>query len=343
MKTLSTEDESDDETEDLPVCNGYAELCTRRYGDVTMVGTHNSAFVQRNSLAANQELSVHDQLDDGVRFLQAQMHWARNDLEPHFCHTSCDLLDAGPITDWLGQVKDWVERHPRDVVTILLGNGNYARPEMYAPYIESTGLVDFAYAPSNPPVNLQDWPTLGKMIDSRQRVVMMLDYKADETVYPWLLDEFSYMWETPFDPLINSGIPCSTQRPPNLSDEQASNMLYLLNHNINIEVSLAGQSVLIPAVSIANQTNAATGRNSLGETAEKCREEWTRPPTVLNVDYYNHGHPPGSVFQVAARMNRVTYNTTCCRKARTSGAIHSVALSPAALGLVVIMTVQFFM
>lgn len=326
---------SEDAIENLTVCNGHAELCTRRYSEVTVVGTHNSAFVQRNSLAANQELDVHDQLDDGVRFLQAQMHWARNDTEPHFCHTSCDILDAGPITDWLSRVRSWVDSHPYDVITVLLGNGNYSSPEMYAPYIESSGLVEFAYVPPSPPADLQDWPTLEQMLRSGKRVVMMLDYKADEVAYPWLLDEFSYMWETPFDPLVNSGLPCSIHRPPNLSDDRANSYLYLLNHNINIEVSLAGQSFLIPAVSIVNQTNAASGSNSLGESAERCRQDWMRPPTVLNVDYYNHGRPPGSVFQVAATMNGVLYNKTCCGKTATSGTSRFSATTPAAMVLVV--------
>lgn len=40
---------------------------------------------------------------------------------------------------------------------------------------------------------------------------------------------------------------------------------------------------------------------------------WGAPPNWLLVDYYNYGDPqPGSVFEVAARMNNVTYNRPCC-------------------------------
>lgn len=38
--------------------------------------------------------SFRTELNDGVRFLQAQMQWPTNGAEPHFCHTTCDLLDA---------------------------------------------------------------------------------------------------------------------------------------------------------------------------------------------------------------------------------------------------------
>ena len=69
---------------------------------------------------------------------------------------------------------------------------------------------------------------------------------------------------------------------------------------------------MVPAVSQLNVTNNATGFGSLGMAANNCRSDWGLPPTVLNVDYYNFGGYPGSVFEVAARMNNVTYNRPCC-------------------------------
>ncbi|OAA68655.1 PLC-like phosphodiesterase, TIM beta/alpha-barrel domain protein [Niveomyces insectorum RCEF 264] len=297
-------------------CNGHVDLCKRRYSNITFVGAHNSPFVLRNNLAANQALTVTEQLDDGVRFLQAQMQWPTNASVPHFCHTSCDLLDAGPITDWLGEVAHWVAHHPYDVVTVLLGNGNYSTPDRYAPLIASTGLPQYAYVPPHKPMALDDWPTLETMILRGTRVVLLLDYMADETAYPWLLDEFTYLWETPFDPLIDAGdpLPCTVQRPPGLPTEDAvHDRLYLLNHNLNVEVSLLGMTFLIPTVAIADQINAVAGPHSLGDAAAQCASTWQRAPTVLNVDYYNYGSPPGSVFEVAAKLNNVTYDPdTCC-------------------------------
>lgn len=105
-------------------CNNYPEFCNRKYSNITHVACHNSPFVTPNNLAANQQYDVTAQLNDGVRFIQAQIQWPTGGNEPHFCHTSCDILDAGPITDWLTQVKNWVASHPYDVVTVLLGNGN---------------------------------------------------------------------------------------------------------------------------------------------------------------------------------------------------------------------------
>lgn len=301
-------------------CNNYPEFCARRYSNITMVGAHNSPFVRVGSAASNQEYPVATQLDDGIRFVQAQIQWPTNGTVPHLCHTSCDMLDAGPLTTWLTSVRDWVAAHPYDVVTVLLGNGNYSTPDKYAPYIEASGILSYAYVPPVAPMNLTDWPTLSQMILRGQRVVLFLDYMANQTAYPWLLDEFSQMWETPFDP-VDSSFPCTVQRPPDLPPDQARARLYMANHNLNAEVSLLGTSLLVPAVSLLNTTNAANGTGSLGAAAEGCRAEWGRAPNFLNVDYYNYGTPPGSVFEVAARMNNVTYDRPCCGGVGVSGAV----------------------
>ncbi|PKS07587.1 hypothetical protein jhhlp_006193 [Lomentospora prolificans] len=301
-------------------CNNYVEFCERKYSNITVVGCHNSPFVRKGSSAANQQLDVVHQLNDGVRFLQAQIQWPTDGSNvPHFCHSSCDMLDAGPITDWLTTVREWVDNHPYDVVTILLGNGNYSKPDLYAPHIEASGILKYAYRPPFVPMALDDWPTLSEMILKGKRVVMFLDYEANPTEFPWLLDEFSQMWETPFDPIDNT-FPCTVQRPPDLAADAAKDRLYLLNHNLNAEFNLFGASILVPAVSLLNVTNGENGEGSLGNSTAGCVNSWGRPPNILNVDYYNFGTPEGSVFKVAARFNNVTYNGSCCGKVVSEGA-----------------------
>ena len=48
-------------------CNGYPEFCTRSYSNITHVAAHNSPFVRPGNAAANQELEVTTQLNDGIR------------------------------------------------------------------------------------------------------------------------------------------------------------------------------------------------------------------------------------------------------------------------------------
>ncbi|KAG7413618.1 PLC-like phosphodiesterase [Fusarium sp. MPI-SDFR-AT-0072] len=292
-------------------CNNYVELCKRKYGNITMVGCHNSPFVRPGNSGSNQELEVETQLNDGIRFLQAQIQFPSNSSVPHFCHSTCDLLDAGPITDWLTRVRKWVDDHPYDVVTILLGNGNYSHPDLYVPYIRETGILKYVYQAPYLPMALEDWPTLEDLIIRGKRVIMFIDYVSDQKKYPWLLDEFTQMWETPFDPL-DRDFPCTVQRPPDLSEKSAKNRLYLMNHNLNAEFNVFGAEILVPAVALLNETNNVTGYGSLGVAANNCRSDWGRAPNILNVDYYNYGGFPGSVFEVAAQMNNVTYDRDSC-------------------------------
>ena len=292
-------------------CNNYVEFCNRKYSNITMVGCHNSPFVRPGSSASNQQLDVTAQLNDGIRFLQGQMQFPANSTVPHFCHTSCDLLDVGPITDWLTDVFTWVDAHPYDVVTILLENGNYSQPSVYVPYIQSTGILKYTYEAPYLPMKLNDWPTLETLIIHGKRVIMFLDYMADQTKFPWLLDEFSQVWETPFDPTDRT-FPCTVQRPPDLSGADTRDRMYLMNHNLNVEFNVFGASVLVPAVSLLNETNADSGYGSVGLAADGCRASWGRAPNILNVDYYNYGTPAGSVFEAAATMNNVTYKGGCC-------------------------------
>ncbi|KAI9039461.1 PI-PLC domain-containing protein [Aspergillus affinis] len=307
-------------------CNGYAELCARNYSNITMVAAHNSPFVKLGNVAANQALDVEAQLNDGIRMLQFQTHIVNNTVK--LCHTSCDLLDMGLLETYLNTVARWMKSHPYDVVTILIGNYDYALPGNFTEPIRKSGLLDLAYTPPKIPMSLHDWPTLSTMILSGKRAVLFMDYMANQTAYPWLMDEFTQMWETPFSP-TDRNFPCTVQRPPGLHPPDIRNRMYLANHNLNLDLNFANLNLLIPNTAQLNQTNAVDGFGSLGWMANNCTRDHGRPPNFLLVDYYNYGQVNGSVFEVAADMNNVTYNGKCCgtTSSGTSFAPHGMVMS----------------
>ncbi|KAL9601303.1 MAG: hypothetical protein Q9219_002598 [cf. Caloplaca sp. 3 TL-2023] len=310
-------------------CNNYPEFCTRRYSNVTEVAAHNSPFVASNNAAANQALGVADQLNDGIRMLQGQTHSVNGTI--YYCHTSCDLLNAGTAENYFANIVGWVKKHPYDVVTLLIGNGDLVKVDDYVAPLQSSGLANYAYIPAKVPMGTDDWPTLSELILRQKRVVIFMDYNANQTSVPYVLDQFSHMWETPFSP-TNRSFPCTQQRPPGLSMQDAEQRMYLANHNLNTELTLLGKSILVVTVSLLNETNNASGPGSLGAMADDCNERWARPPNFLLVDYYNVG--AGSVFEVAAEHNNVTYDRSCCglvpSLASRSG--HSLILLAAAVG-----------
>ncbi|KFZ19057.1 hypothetical protein V502_03842 [Pseudogymnoascus sp. VKM F-4520 (FW-2644)] len=295
-------------------CNLHVEFCTRKYSNITQVCAHNSPFVKASNAAANQAFGVVSQLDDGIRMLQIQAHVVNGTV--FLCHSSCDILNAGTMTDYLTTVAEWVAKHPYDVITILIGNAAYLPVTTYTPAISDSGLLPYVYTPPKKDMALSDWPTLSSMIITSSRVVIFMDYETDQDTVPYILDEFTYIWETPFDP-VDRAFPCTAQRPPDLTTAAAKSRMYIANHNLNTELELLGNTLLVPTVPLLGETNAVEGLGSLGLAAKTCNETWGKPPTVLNVDYYNVGN--GSVFEVAAKWNNVTYNATCCGLMDSSG------------------------
>lgn len=66
--------------------------------------------------------------------------------------------------------------------------------------------------------------------------------------------------------------------------------------------------------------------------------KYDRPPNYLVVDFYNEGPTNGSVFEVAALANGVTYNRKCCGpsvRQNGAGGVIGSQVSTAWFGIVV--------
>ncbi|KAL8960550.1 MAG: hypothetical protein Q9183_005444, partial [Haloplaca sp. 2 TL-2023] len=139
-------------TNDPNSCNGHPLLCERKYSDITHIGTHDAPFIGILPME-NQNVDIPTQLDAGIRFLQAQTHInAFGKLS--LCHTSCLMKDAGLLRDYLIVVKEWLDTHPFEVVTLLLTNGDNVPISHFATAFEESGIIPHAYIP--PPTSSLD-------------------------------------------------------------------------------------------------------------------------------------------------------------------------------------------
>ncbi|KAI4164636.1 MAG: hypothetical protein LQ342_001610 [Letrouitia transgressa] len=286
-------------------CNGYKELCDRKYSNITHVATHDSAFVGIMP-TENQNVDITAQLDAGIRFLQAQTH--RNVFgKLSLCHTSCLIEDAGLLEDYLAVIKEWLDKHLREVVTVLLTNGDFREvngADFEKPFRKS-GIVPYAYVPPPPQQagakreSLDSWPTLGEMIANGTRLVAFLDKGADRQKAPYLLNEFSYFWETPYDTTDPSFAQCVVDRPKELVKfpETMAARMYIMNHFLDTNIKIGG--VMVPDRRDAARTNAATGEGSIGAQAELCMRMHGRAPAAILVDYFDKGE----VFKVQNALN----------------------------------------
>lgn len=101
--------------------------------EATFIGTHNSynAKAYQNSflryIDPNQNLSIYDQLEEGIRSIELDAHWA---LKTNFqkdillCHgldnhLGCNLSDR-PFVEGLKEISDWLEKHPNAVILLYI-------------------------------------------------------------------------------------------------------------------------------------------------------------------------------------------------------------------------------
>lgn len=159
---------------DAVLCNGHHELCSRKYSNVTFVGSHDSPFIG-DDIADNQHISIAEQLAMGVRFLQAQTHYEDDDTPViKLCHTACFLRDAGPLEDFLMPIKEFLVSNPTEVITLLLTNPDNCKNSEFNEVFERVGLLEYVFKPGKTVLEPESWPMLGEMMASGQRLVVFM-------------------------------------------------------------------------------------------------------------------------------------------------------------------------
>ncbi|KAA8643523.1 hypothetical protein EYZ11_004277 [Aspergillus tanneri] len=264
-------------------CNGQPVFCDRKYSSVTQLGAHDSPFVGPLP-QQNQNLNVTEQLDLGIRYLQGQTHKVENDDAIRLCHTSCVLEDAGTLESFLITVKSWLDDHPDEVVTLLLTNGDNLPVSRFDETFAEADIKEYVFVPepSSEVLSMDSWPTFGQLISKGTRLVVFLDYGADVSKVPYILDEFAYYFETPFDVTDRSFSNCSVDRPPGAKPD---GRMYIVNHFLDVDIL----GVLIPDRIRAPKTNAVSGEGSIGAQADLCQSEHSRLPNVVLLDFVDQG------------------------------------------------------
>jgi len=170
----------------------------------------------------------------------------------------------------------------------VIVNEDYVSPEDFVAAVKKSGLGDYVYKGGIGPTS----PTLGEMISSGHRVVLMAEHKAG--VAPWYRDGYSdVLQETPYSfkqasELTDSKKLAKTCRPNRGSSD---NPLFLLNHWIDTS----------PA---PKPTNAAKVNDykALLARAQECERVRDQVPNLIAVDFY----AAGDLLKVVEKLNGVS-------------------------------------
>ncbi|UCG62452.1 MAG: hypothetical protein JSV52_03970 [Candidatus Zixiibacteriota bacterium] len=170
-------------------------MLDRRFNEITFPGTHNSYASNWEPHCENQHLSIADQLEYGIRYIEFDI-----DVDLYVNHGG---FCAGYMNERLQEIKHYVMEHPLQIFTVRIADlscketilidclidpptPEYAYAEMNAKLIEQ-GLDKYIY--NWHPEKLNDdplkcyipdpWPTLREMIESGKNVMFIhnRDYK----------------------------------------------------------------------------------------------------------------------------------------------------------------------
>lgn len=112
--------------------------------------------------------------------LQAQTHESPDDPNVvQLCHTDCFLEDAGPLKDWLTEIKTFMQApgNENEVVTLLLTNPDGMSLESFDNAFKESGADSLCFSPEAEqavPLQLESWPSLGDMIASGKRMIVFM-------------------------------------------------------------------------------------------------------------------------------------------------------------------------
>lgn len=192
------------------------------------------------------------------------------------------------------------------VVTIVLVNSDNASAADLQAEFALADITRYAYTPPSTTAPITTWPTLQNLIDKSTRLVTFVSSlnPAANTVAPFLLDQFTFVFENPFEVTSLSDFSCIPDRPSSVKGDASaavqSGRLPFVNHFKGVE---QGFGIISPDLFNITITNAPSGSvGNLGDAAVECRTLYGKAPTYILVDFFDQG----SAIQTVDKLNNIT-------------------------------------
>ncbi len=305
-------------------CNGSSLLCERKLNEVVLPGSHNSMSAEELGwFNPNHTHAIPGQLSRGARGMLIDTFYGNpmnngqvsnvsksvgrvSGAPTYLCHASC-LFGASPLAAELGKIADFLKSNPHEVMVFV--NEDNIAPEDFATAVQESGLDEYLYrGPAGP------WPTLGSMIASGQRVVMLAQSEVGDV--PWYhLAYQGPMRETPYsfvgtDKLTDSGQLEQSCAPLRGEGSATADSLFLMNHWATTTVPDSFEP-LIGDAEVVNTKAAIVAR------AEACEQRRGFLPTILAVDFFGTGDVVGAARQLNGVASEAVLRADRVRPART--------------------------
>lgn len=183
-----------------------------------------------------------------------------------------------------------MDNNPNEVVTILLVNSDNAPASALDSEFKAANITSYTYTPPSTTIAIKTWPTLQDMISNNTRLVTFVASlpPSSNTVAPYLLDEFTFVFENNYDVKSLSNFTCTPDRPPavrgNTQMAITSGRLPLMNHFLYTQQAFF-QTPDYGNITTTNAQNGAIG--NLGGAAANCTTIYGKAPTYILVDFFD--------------------------------------------------------
>jgi hypothetical protein len=180
----------------------------------------------------------------------------------YLCHGFCEL-GATPLAEALAIFRDFLERHPREVIVIFVED--HVPAADVAAVFEDAGLTRWTHTHRKG----SDWPTLGEMIERDERLLVMAE--NDGSGPDWYQPGFELTQETPYSFAAPAEFSCEPNRG------LPESPLFQLNHWIEKVTPSPGDAELVNEFEF------------LLKRALACQAERGMLPNLVAVNFYEIG------------------------------------------------------